>query len=192
MVHCGGRISCHPPQTAHASPFSRLSADGRCPCSTQASRLRAALARIEAASPGKPGRSCLNPFAHAPVTHCRMLGVARTHMRQLLHRDGEGRLFALKRLAGAHRPGDSTARCTLRCRVRPCPRRACPVTRALPAGYLPRSCHPLTHGGSQCARRCAHRHPPHRHRGQSHRHRHLPCIGVRYGRRTRSDVVGGC
>ena len=78
MVPCKDGLYGRDFQGPHARPFSRLLAHGRCPCSSHSSRLRASLARIEAASPGKPGRFCRIPFAHDPVTHCRMFDVART------------------------------------------------------------------------------------------------------------------
>ena len=93
-------------------------------------------------------------------------------MRNLLHRDVEARLFALKRQAGAHPPQDPTARCALRCRMRPCPSQACPVTRAPPAATCRGPGHPITHCGLQCARRHARRHQLHQHCGRGHRDGH--------------------
>ena len=110
-------------------------------------------------------------------------------MRNLFHRDVEARLFALKRQAGAHAPHDPTARCALRCRMRPCPSQACPVTRAPPAATCRGSGHPITHCGLQCARRHARRHQLHQHCGRGHRDGHWRRIGALYGRRSHHPIA---
>jgi len=63
MGSCRKAVWWHVLLRPHGRPLAAILTSGRCPCSSHAVQLRAALAHTEAASPGESGRLCRSPSA---------------------------------------------------------------------------------------------------------------------------------
>ena len=81
MGSCRKAVWWHVLLRPHGRPLAAILTSGRCPCSSHAVQLRAALAHTEAASPGESGRLCRSPSAQLFATHRGTFGVSLTDIQ---------------------------------------------------------------------------------------------------------------